>query len=207
MVISPLTELVFLSPDVPPDYGRALVFTSETAVAAFVRLSGQRNMTVFSVGARTAQVARDAGFADVRAGDADGVALIARIIASGHAGPFLHVRGAHVAGDIVGTLAAAGLQVAEVIAYDQPPLPLTPQAMSLIASPGRVLLPLFSPRAAELAGLSMVHKECGLLIAAISDGVAKAAARLGPSSLVIARRPDAPAMLDALGGLIDAGAA
>jgi uroporphyrinogen-III synthase len=207
IVISPLTELVFLSPDLPQDQGRALIFTSETAVAAFARLTDRRDMTVFCVGPRTARVAAGAGFTDVRAGDSDGLALTAAIIASGHAGPFLHVRGAHVARDLAGTLAAAGMQVEQVIAYDQPPLPMTPQAMGLMRSPGRVLLPLFSPRAAELAGLSMVQAGGGPLIAAISEAVARAAAGLRPSSLVIARRPDASAMLDALDDLIDASAA
>ncbi len=207
VVISPLTELVFLSPELPQGRDQTLIFTSETGIAAFVQLTERRDMTVFCVGPRTAQAARDAGLSDVRTGASDAAALTAGIIDSGHVGPFLHIRGAHVAGDVAGILTSAGIRAAEAIAYDQPPLAMTPQAKDLIAAHDPVLLPLFSPRAAELVRLTTIETGDRLLIAAISAGVAGIAEELGPLHMVIASRPDAPAMLDALGDLIERGAA
>jgi uroporphyrinogen-III synthase len=201
VVVSPLTELVFLSPDIRLQDIRFLIFTSETAVAAFARLTDRRDLRAFCVGPRTMAVARDAGF-DVRGGDGDGSDLADRIIASDERGPFLHVRGAHVAGKVAHRLISAGLLVNEVIAYDQPPVSLSHDAITMLAQTVRVLLPLFSPRAAELAVLGINNPKASLLIATISDTVARAAEGLGSRSIEVAQRPDAGAMLDALGRLM-----
>ena len=68
----------------------------------------------------TAAAARQAGFA-ARSADGD-VADLAALVVAAHrpgAGAFLHVRGAHAAGDLVGRLAAAGVPARAAAIYDQ----------------------------------------------------------------------------------------
>ena len=73
----------------------------------------------------TAAAARAAGFA-ARSADGDVDDLAALVIAAHRpgAGAFLHVRGRHAAGDLVGRLAAAGVPARAAEIYDQAPRPI-----------------------------------------------------------------------------------
>lgn len=204
VLVSPMSRLDFLPAHLPLDDAGALIFTSETGVAAFLRLSDRRDLPAFCVGPRTAEAARAAGMAAVTGpGDALGLADMLRADPPG--GALVHVHGVHVAADLAAILGAEGLRVRGVTAYDQVTLAPSPEALALLRRPGPLLLPLFSARAALLLGTLRPVPAAPLRIAAISEEVAHAAARLSPARLAVAAEPNAPAMLDALGGLIDAG--
>lgn len=203
ILVSPLSRLDFLAPPLPLDGVRTLIFTSETGVAGFLRLSDRRDLRAWCVGGRTAEAARAAGM-QVVVGPGDGARMIQQILADPPAGAMLHVHGRHMAVDVAEVLTRAGLQAEGVIVYDQIALPLTPEAVSLLQGPDRVLLPLFSPRAARLmAGMTPLPR-APLLVAAISQAVADGAAPLRPARLEVAREPNAAMMLDALQRLIAA---
>ena len=85
--------------------------------------------------------------------------------------------------------------------YDQCERPLSEAARVLLASPGIVLLPLFSARSARLVLPHLSHAQAELRIAAISPAVAYAARVQRCARMEIAVRPDAEAMLDVLAGL------
>jgi uroporphyrinogen-III synthase len=204
IVLSPLTELVAIQANLSLGGISTLIFTSETAVIVFSRQSHNRSLPCWCVGARTADAARRAGFADVRHGNGNTNDLVREMIAVGVQGPCLHPRGVHSAGDLKKVLDSAGIETHEVILYDQPSSPLTPQARGLLAAPDPVLVPLFSPRAAALAAVEMQDRHCPLWLAAFSPAVAEAAAVLKADRLVTSVRPDVGAMLDALAQLISA---
>ncbi|MEY4982975.1 MAG: hypothetical protein RIR62_1241 [Pseudomonadota bacterium] len=201
VVTSPLLAPHFLMPALPQ--AEALVLTSETAVAAAVRLrdAGARlPPRAWCVGDRTAEAARAAGFGATSAkGDAD--ALVALILSTGGRGPFLHLHGAETRGDVVGRLQAAGLSATGVVVYDQRPMALTDAARALLDATGPVLVPLFSPRTAALFAETAPHR-AALWVAALSPAVSGALGALPVARRAIAARPDAAAMLAAIAALI-----
>lgn len=203
IVISPLSRLDFLDPSLALDGVGTLIFTSETGVAGFLRLTDRRDLRAWCVGGRTAEVARAAGM-PVVVGPGDGAGMIQQILADPPAGAMLHVHGRHMAVDVAEVLTRAGLRADGVTVYDQVALPLTPEAVSLLQGPDRVLLPLFSPRGARLMAQTTPSPRAPLLVAAISQAVADGAAPLLPRRLEVAREPNAAMMLDALQRLIAA---
>lgn len=103
--------------DLNPSGFAALAFTSAAAAAAFAAARPERDAPVYAVGAGTAAALAQAGFHDIRAGDADANALAGRIAAD-RLGPILHVAGADVAVDLVAFLRAQGVAADRRTAYD-----------------------------------------------------------------------------------------
>uniref|UniRef100_UPI0038B2B9DE uroporphyrinogen-III synthase n=1 Tax=Mangrovicoccus ximenensis TaxID=1911570 RepID=UPI0038B2B9DE len=110
----------------------------------------------------------------------------------------MHLRGAHVSAPLAAPLRAAGLAVGEAVTYDQVPCPPVPEAAELLASPGPVLLPLFSARSARLLAPHLEGSRAELIVAAISPAVAAALPVQSAARLDVARRPDSGAVLDLL---------
>ena len=103
----------------------------------------------FCVGDQTAIAARAAGFDATSAhGDADD--LVAEIKRSGVRGPFLHLRGRDVRGEIAKRLVSAGLETQEAVVYVQQAQTLDPAAQAVFAQEVPVILPLFSPRTVQI---------------------------------------------------------
>lgn len=204
---SPLMRPQDLSPDWPDLPYSAVILTSETGVASAVRLQAEgRHLPrlAYCVGDRTADVARDAGF-DALSAHGDAEALLALILSSSDPGPFLHLRGQDARGDIAPRLAAKGRPAHAAIVYAQTPIPLTDSAQHVLSCPDPVpdlvpdpvIVPLFSPRTAQLFA-EQAGTGAPLWIVAISAATAKAVAGLQPARLAIAERPDAAAMLAAV---------
>lgn len=204
VVLSPLTEIAFLSCDLPAGLPSDIIFTSENAVAAFSRLSRDRHAVAWCVGPRTEAAARAAGFS-TRRGPGDWTGLARLLIEAGRVRRVLHPRGVHAAGDLAGELGSAGIETVSIPIYDQKELLPTAEALRLIEAPRPVLLPLFSPRSARLATRAFAAAKAPLRIAAISAAADAAASGLQATARIIAARPDGDAMLDALAVLIAAG--
>lgn len=200
---SPLIAPAFLTPDIPPRPYTALIFTSETAVTS-ARVPNLPSRA-YCVGDRTAAAATAAGFA-AQSAQGDAAALIALIRSSAEVGPLLHLRGADTRGDIAATLTAAGIPTDQAITYDQRPQPLTPEAKSLLDGQTPVLLPLFSPRTAELLA-ALGPFRAPLWLAALSPAVAEAAAPLRPARSMTASAPNAAALLTAVSTFVNTPAA
>ena len=196
--ISPAIGIVFADnlPETGPVAG--LILTSAQAARAWQALGGRCDLPAHAVGDATAAAARAAGLdAQSAGGDAD--ALVARLLALRPPGPLLHLRGAHARGDIAARLTAAGLPTREAQIYDQPEQPPTQAALRLLARPGPVVAPVFSPRSAAILGGWLRKYPCRatLLVAAMSEAVAFALPNDHIQSLTVASRPDSSAMLAA----------
>lgn len=132
----------------------ALAFTSANGVRAFASLSSERAIQVFTVGAATAQAAREAGFNKVLSADGDVAQLGDRIAARRREikGVVLHPGAAEPAGDLAGALQAKGLEARALPIYDTTPTTLSPEDLLAVTAVDTVLL--HSPKAAKLlAGL------------------------------------------------------
>ncbi len=206
IVISPLMAPVFLHPAVPDDRFDALILTSETGVEAARRISAEGvdlPARAFCVGDRTALMAQEAGFVAISAkGDAD--ALIRLIGGDPTARRVLHLRGADTRGDIVQRLESMGLHARQAIVYSQQAQPLTAEAAKLLAGGLPVILPLFSPRSADLMVMAGPFV-APLWVAALSLAVAERAAGLHPDRLTVATQPEATALVHAIECLCAAG--
>ncbi|MES2665561.1 MAG: uroporphyrinogen-III synthase [Pseudomonadota bacterium] len=200
-VLSPLIVPRFLTPDVPAMPWAAVVLTSQTGAEAAGHL--RQNVPLpdlaYCVGSRTAQAATEAGFRAISAdGDAD--ALIALILGAGEAGPLLHLHGAQTRGDVAARLSAGGVECHAAVVYVQHPQPLAPQALAVLQGAVPVVVPLFSPRTAQLFAAAAQDATAPLWIAALGPAVAGACP---PNALICtADRPDAGAMLMAIDRLL-----
>jgi uroporphyrinogen-III synthase len=151
----------------------------------------------YCVGDRTAQVAREAGFR-VQSAQGDAEALLALILRE-KPQALIHLRGREARGDLAQRLSAAGVFTQERVVYAQDAQPLSDDAVAVLSGKAPVLVPLFSPRSAEILGAAWqgLTTHAPLVVVAISQAVAEAAA-FCPTKPVLAAHPDAPSMLDAV---------
>ncbi|MDU8910020.1 uroporphyrinogen-III synthase [Aestuariicoccus sp. MJ-SS9] len=181
-----------------------LIFTSANGVHSYGVLGGRTDLPAFCVGQATARVAEEIGLTAVSAdGDAD--ALVDMILQRRPKGRLLHVRGAHSRGAVADRLRASGLDAQEVIAYDQPLLPLTDDARAALDGAAPVVVPLFSPRTAQHLSAQNLGK-APIYVAAISQTVADAVPAAYVTMLETAAAPNANAMREAVRKLLSAAA-
>ena len=90
----------------------------------------------------------------------------------------------------------------DLLVYQQDPLPLTAHALHRVAQPAPVLVPIFSPRSADLLRALLPPITAPLYLAAMSKAVAAHAGLIPHRAMHIAARPDAGAMLDTLEELL-----
>lgn len=199
---APLMAPQDLTPSLPTGMA-AVIFTSESAVHATARHPARAGLPTqaWCVGDRTAAVAAEAGF-KARSAQGDAAALVRAILAAGQGGPLLHLRGADTRGDLAQTLTDAGLPTAEGVIYAQGALPLPQAALELLQQTAPVIVPLFSPRSAQILADQLPGAAAPLWLVALSPAVAKAASALRPARLILAKTPDAPAMVAAIDTLL-----
>ena len=90
-----------------------------------------------------------------------------------------------------------GLRASEAVLYDQSAQPLGDAALALMEGTAPVVVPLFSPRSAELVFAGCAPR-APLRIVAISQAVAERVPAEHSGHLYVADRPDEAAMLDAV---------
>ena len=118
----------------------ALVLTSANAVraiAAHPRYAALKNLPVFAVGERSAQAAREIGFADVTSADGDATDLAGLVVERVGEGTLLYLAGEDRAGDLAGDLAAHGLDVRMAVVYRAVPAPSLPDQARAALAAGR----------------------------------------------------------------------
>jgi len=192
VVISPILTIRYLEP--PSLQGLAgVLLSSEHGVRA---LGAGQGLRAWCVGDRTAEVARDLGFDAVSAGGS-AEDLVEMVLAAAPEGRLLHAHGVHTRGDVAARLRAAGLQVAAAEVYAQEPAELSEEAREALDA-GAVVLPLFSPRSAELVARAAAGSGAVLRPVALSPAVALAWSELRPEIPLVADRLDAQGMLSAL---------
>ena len=201
-VIAPLIAIAPVPAELDLDGLQGLIFTSANGVEQFAARSPERGLPAFCVGEMTAAAARAVGFA-TRSADGDVVALAALVerAAVPGGGGFLHLRGRHAAGDLVGRLAAVGVEARAAEIYDQTPCPL-PEAARRRLAEGRVeVLSFFSPRTARLFAAE-ARRAGWKLEGATSVSLSRAADSgldgLGIGERMVTGAPTREGMLDAL---------
>lgn len=208
--IWPLTRVVpaMTLPPLPATMD-GLIVTSGNGLSAFAALTGRRDLPVLAVGARTAEVARRLGFAAVLSaeGDARALADLARRAGLRH---LFYPRGREVSAVLPALLGAGGPRLSEAVVYctEETGPPPAPVAHALAA--GRIgAVTVWSARNAAILAryLSQRPPAAGVPpIVAISSKAAAPLAEAGFGDIVVAARPDLPAMVEAVRRCLDHGA-
>ena len=155
----------------------AVILTSANGAECAPDLAGIR---VYCVGKRTAEAARKRG-AEVALVARDADDLVARIAG---AGPMLHFRGEHARGEVAERLTSAGIDTHEAVVYRQVAVPMPAPARALIEGEADVVLPLYSPRSAELVAQQLTRVGPNVHAIAMSAAVAEAWAVTGQAAEV-----------------------
>ena len=204
---APLTTFVPLPP-APEDLEglTGLIATSRNALRALVgsdALDAARPLTVFAVGAATAEEARRMGFARVVKGAgtaADLVPLIASMIDPAE-DILLHLAGDQLAFDLASELGQSGIRVESRIVYRMDAVSsLPPDVVRALTSGAIDAVMLMSPRAARIwARLAVRQGLAGavqrVLHLCISEAVVRQLAPLGGVDAEVALRPTLEEML------------
>lgn len=206
VVISPLMAPRFLAPDLPAKKFTAVILASEAGADAARRISAAGVLVpkqAYCVGDRTAAAAVAAGF-DVISAGGDAGDLKALIIAENPVGPLVFLRGQDSTGDVDADLNRAGIETISVIVYQQIAQSLTTNAIEILQQDKPVIVPLFSPRSAQIFQSQLRLHACTapIWVAALSPAIAAALQPDLVKALKISRYPTAASMLTALGALM-----
>lgn len=203
-IIEPLFAIAPIEAAIPAF--DALAFTSANGARQFARLSSRRDAPVFCVGERTAQAARDTGFADVMSaeGDVDALAdLIVRKLTPG--ARLLHAGNAESRGDLAGRLSALGHAARFVAIFEAVPVTSPGPCLSdALAGKTQVdAVMIHSPRAAAILArfVEVSGGHACFPVVAISDA-AVAALKGHATRVEIAATPDEAALVSALARLV-----
>jgi uroporphyrinogen-III synthase len=188
-----------------------LIVTSANALRAIRShpLSGQLiDLPVYAVGRRTANAARQTGFANVHSADGD-VTALRKLVADAipkreRRAPLLYLSGSDISGDIASALAGDGIAVTTLTVYRMIPVAdLDDGVRAAFAAQTIEAVLHYSPRSA--AAFVSAIRSAGLEIAAlalpqvcISEAVARVLREAGATRLVVAETPQETAVIDAL---------
>jgi uroporphyrinogen-III synthase len=200
VVISPLLIPRFL-PATPPSGMDGVIFTSETGVAAALAAGVQaRGEAAYCVGARTAAAARLAGF-DARDAQGDWQDVAALITREGGQKSLAFLCARQAASQLQTVLTAAGHHIERIEVYTQDAQPLNPAAQALLAGSHPVILPLFSPRTAQVF-CAQAQPAAPIYLLGLSNAVTDAYS-LPFARKAVAHRPNSAALLDAFAQVLD----
>jgi len=203
-ILAPMLEIVPITPPEILDFDKAqaVLVTSSNGVDALARLTDLRGFSVLTVGDRTAEAARLAGFEAVQSASGDGQALLDLAIGtlSPAAGPVLHVRGKDAAFSFE-SLASKGFDFQQLIGYEAQSVEnLPPEAQKSVPQTALV----YSARTAKALARALTRANCDPAQMTFL-GISRAA--IAPLSilsrhLVVANAPDEPSLLQALSAAI-----
>jgi uroporphyrinogen-III synthase len=205
VLVAPLMQIEVL-PDAELGAGPwgGIILTSANAVRAIQQHARRAELwacRVFTVGGRTAEAARSAGFADVTSADGDARDLV-RLILAGERAPLLYLAGEDRAADIPRALAAHSVPVETAVVYRAVKAQVLAPAVAAALRAGTLDGVLhFSNRSAA------VYLDCaqraGLLVRALtpfhyclSGDVAEPFKSAGAAKVLVAGRPEEAALLD-----------
>src|SRR5262245_31204279 len=208
-MVAPLLRVETTGTALPEGPFGAVVMTSANAARAVAGHPGRSALTdlpAVTVGRRTAQAARAAGFRDVHSADGDqgDLAALLRARYGGAARPLLYLAGEDRAGDLPGSLAAA-VPVVAVAVYRAVKVERFPAAVAAALGQGALDGVLhFSRRTAEAYIACVRHAGMtagGLkpLHYCLSHQVSEPLSAAGAGEIKVAPRPDEAALIGLIG--------
>ncbi len=191
-ILSPAIEIESVAHEAIPEGTKSVILTSEQGALRARGAGAWAGMVAWCVGDRTAEAARREGFDAVSAGG-DVETLIAAILKARPETPLVHIRGEQTTGDVAARLTKAGIPTYDLVVYRQKDCALSPEVFEALAGSEPLVVPLFSPRSAEVF-LRQTTPTAPLRIVAMSRAVADSAAACGARDILVSERPDLEAM-------------
>ena len=204
VLIAPLMRVETIEAALRPHWG-AIVITSAyaaTAIASHPVHAQLVTLPVYAVGKRSADAARQAGFANVATAGGDLRDLL-RIIAARRpdaAAPLLYLAGEDRSGDLIGDLAMHGIAAELAVVYRAVTAPF-PSALIAALKAGDVDGVLhFSRRSADnfidaAAKAGVARQALGLRHFCLSAQIAAPLKAAGAADIIVAKRPDEAAFV------------
>ena len=210
VLVAPLLRVEPVATDLSGTWG-AVIITSANAPGAVAGNPAREplvKLPLFAVGQRSADAARQAGFADVTSAGGD-VRDLVQLIAERHAdasAPLLYLAGEDRAADLVAELIVHGIAAEMRIVYRAVPAPF-PQELTAALQAGDVDAVLhFSRRSAEnyIAGArqaGIIEQALAVRHFCLARPIAEPLSDAGAGSIAVAKRPDEAALI----GLLEPG--
>ncbi|MCR6629520.1 MAG: uroporphyrinogen-III synthase [Magnetospirillum sp.] len=202
----PLLDIVPVDSPVDAEGVQGILATSANGVRALARVLPDRDLPVWAVGDASARTARGQGYTRVESagGDVETLAALVKSRCTPEQGAFLHAAGTVTAGDLSGSLAAAGFTVRRVVLYEARTADALSPGLAERLRAGSIDLALFfSPRTAatfatlvQAAGLAGTTARIAAY--ALSSAVAGNLAALPWAAVRVAATPTQAALLAAL---------
>jgi uroporphyrinogen-III synthase len=205
VLIAPLMRIEPLPADLKGNWA-AVAVTSANAPGAIAANSGGKALfalPLFAVGQRSAEAARQAGFANVTSAGGD-VRDLVRTLTAQHAdakGPLLYLAGEDRAADLIAELSARGIAAEMRIIYRAVTTPFPPELIAALKAGDVDAVLHFSrrsaanylagARAAGIAGSALAVRHL-CLSAQVAEPLA------GAGQIAIATRPDEAALIELL---------
>lgn len=197
VIESPVFKITNLWVPTDLDCYSALIFASQNAVNVAAKNYSVRGHSAFVVGKKTAELVKSLGL-NVIAAKTNADNLTKSIIAANPKGKLLFMRGRYSTGDIEKHLISSGIETDSAVIYEQEPVDLTPEAVAALRDERPIILPLFSPRSAQLLSrqTNEINATAPLIITAISEAVLDAWDGPDPAKVSVAQDPTAQAMAE-----------
>jgi uroporphyrinogen-III synthase len=196
-VISPILDIVLEDVSLQVDHSDTLIFSSENAVRAYAHSGLSGSAKAFCVGKRTARAAAELGLEAVSA-DGNVEMLEASIKEAKPTGRMIYLAGKHVRGSLDLNLVMEGFDVKKVVCYNQAAQQLSAEAKDVLTQTGRVIVPIFSPRSADLLSDALGQTAAALDLIFMSEAVDKAWRGAPGAFEETVPEPTGAAMLDAI---------
>jgi uroporphyrinogen-III synthase len=199
----PLMRIEPVAADLAGRWG-AVIVTSANAPAAIAddpAREALRKLPLFAVGARSAQAARVAGFADVTSAGGDVHDLVRLLAARRAAAPLLYLAGEERSADLIGELAARGIAAEMRVVYRAVAAPFPDELVAALEAGDVQAVLHFSRRSAEnfIAGA----RDAGIAAQALavrhyclSAQVAEPLIAAGAKRVAVAPRPEEAALVE-----------
>ncbi len=205
VLIAPLLRVEPVATKLTTAWG-GLVVTSANAVAAMAANASRDaliKLPLYAVGKRTADAARDVGFATIVTAGGD-VRDLLRVIVEQRAddkGPLLYLAGEDRAGDLIGDLTVRGIAAEMAVVYRAVQAPFADALIDALKNGEAGAVLHFSKRSAEsyLAGATAAKVAAPALAVrhlCLSAAIAEPLTAAGAPQVAIAKRPDEAAMIE-----------
>ena len=203
-IIEPLlTKKYFKGPEIDLLNFQALVLTSANGVRALAKRTSRRDIRLYAVGDATATTAREAGFGEVysAAGNIESLADLIAEKSSSADGPFLHIAGSSVAGDLKNLINTAGFVCEREILYEAiAERSLRSSTIGAMKDKQVNVITLYSPRSAErfvdLVRKARLVRVCQeIRVVCLSEAVASNVREIQWKDVLIAEEPNQESLL------------
>ena len=207
VLVAPLMRIEPVAADLSGGWGGVIISSANapSAIAGNPARAALVQLPLFAVGRRSADAARQAGFANVTSAGGD-VRDLVQLIAERHAdasAPLLYLTGEDRAADLVAELVMHGIAAELAVVYRAVTAPFPPELIAALKGGEIDGVLHYSKRSAEnyIAGArqaDIIEQALRVRHFCLSRQIGEPLSRAGAGSIAVAKRPDEAALIELL---------